>query len=115
MVLSFAAAPPQSEGGEGGRAAARYLLLELLGGVVVDQRHGEGHGLAVAHQREQHPGVRGGADPSHGLHCPAGLHPAGRGRPRCKEGRASPGGPDGAAERRREAGRSGLSGPAVRN
>ena len=110
MGLSFTAALSQSEGWGAGGSSKQYLLLELFGGVVVNQRHGEGHGLAVAHQRKQHPGVCSRADPSHSLHCPGGLRPAGRGRPRCKEGHASPGSPDSVAQRRRAGPRGALGG-----
>ena len=85
-----------------------YLLLEPLGGVVVDQGHGEDHGLVSAHQRKQQPRVGGGADPGHGLDFPGGLGPDIRRCPSCKEGGMSQGTPDGERggerERREEQG-----------
>lgn len=74
-----------------GRSHERYLFFELLGGVVVDQGHGEHDGLVPANQCEQHPRVSGGADPSHSLYFPKGLRPDVRRRPSCDEGGASQG------------------------
>lgn len=87
-----AAVRPQGSGV--GWGSEWYLLFELLGGVVVDQGHGEGHGLVIAHQRKQHPRVGGGADPSHGLYFPGGLGPDVRRCPSCNEGGTSQGDPD---------------------
>lgn len=88
------AGDPPRRGGLG--SSEWYLLLELLGGVVVNQGHGEGDHAVAAHQREQHPCVSGGADPSHDLYFPGCLGANGRGRPSCGEGGTSEGDPGGA-------------------
>lgn len=58
-----------------GAARKWYLLFELLGGMVVDQGEGEGDGVVVPHQCEQHPRVGGGADLSHDLYFPGCFSP----------------------------------------
>lgn len=68
-----------------------YLLFELLGRVVVDQGHREGDSVVVTHQREQHPRVGGGADPSHDLYFPGCFRPNVRRCSCCNEGGASRG------------------------
>lgn len=71
-----------------GAAHEWYLLFELLGGVVVDQSQGEGDGVVVTHQCEQHSCVGGGADLSHDLYFP-GFGPEVWRRSCCNEGGAS--------------------------
>lgn len=59
--------------------------------MVVDQGHRQGDSVVATHQREQHPRVGGGSDPSHDLYFPGCFGPNVRRRPSCNEGGASEG------------------------